>query len=394
MKVLQVISYSPIYLHEGPSSVALLISRELVKRGHEVTVFTTDASRLKSRLRIPNNPIVVDGVKICHFRNLNNQLASKNIPVAPNMALALKKDIKSFDLVHLHEYRTCNAAFVHHYAKRENVPFILQPHGSLPKVRQNVVERQLIRSAFDSIWGLRILRDATAVEALQESEANQCRQLGVEDYRIRIIPNAIRLVDYESLPEEGTFRRKYGLEQEDIVILSLGRIHKVKGLDLLLDAFFDISPELPEAKLVIAGPDDGFLSVLEKKIEDAQIGNRVTFTGPLYGRAKLAAYRDADVFVMPSRYDIFGLTVLEASACGTPVIVTDRCGIADVVKKYGLVVEYDAKQLRDALLSVLENDAKRQELAEKVKDLVQKEFRLDRVIEKVEEMYNEAVNTK
>ena len=158
MKVLQVISYSPIYLHEGPSSVALLISRELVKRGHEVTVFTTDASHIKSRLRIPNNPIVVNGVKVYHFRNLNNQLASKNIPVAPNMALALKKDIKSFDLVHLHEYRAFNAAFVHHYAKRENVPFILQPHGSLPRVRQNVVERQLIRSAFDSIWGLRILR--------------------------------------------------------------------------------------------------------------------------------------------------------------------------------------------------------------------------------------------
>jgi len=391
MKVLQVISYSPVFLHEGPPSVVLRISKALAKEGNEVTVFTTDASRLKSRLEIQENPIDVDGVKVYHFRNLSNQLASKNMPIALDMASALKKHLGSFDLVHLHEYRTFNAAFVHYYSKRKNTPFILQPHGSLPRVRNDVGERHLYRSAFDIAFGLRIVRDANKVIALHETEANQFRQVGVDEHRIRVIPHAIDALDDEHLPEKGLFKRKFELEG-DLVILSLGRIHKVKGLDLLVDAFCNISTELTKAKLVIAGPDDGFLSILEKKTKDAQIDDRVIFTGPLYGSSKLEAFRDADVYVLPSVYEIFGLTVLEASACGTPVIITDRCGIADVVKKYGLVVEYDVKALSDALLSILRDESTRRELAEKAKDLVLMEYRPERVIEAIEETYHDVIS--
>jgi len=392
MKVLQVISYSPVYLHEGPPSVAFGISKELVKRGHEVTVYTTDASRLKSRLRIKNNPVIKEGVTIYHFHNLVNQMASRNMPLAPDMAVALKRHIEDFDLVHLSEYRTFNAAFAHHYSKKKNIPFVLQPHGSLPRVRNNVVERQLLRSAFDLLCGFSILKDANMVIAVQEMEANQCRQIGVDARRIRVIPNAIDTADYENLPEEGRFRRKYQLEKEDLLILYLGRIHKVKGIDLLLDAFYSISTELTKAKLVIAGPDDGFLSILEKKTADLQIEDRVIFTGPLYGRSKLEAFRDADIFVLPSVYEIFGLTVLEACACGTPVMVTERSGIAQVVEKYGLVAGHNPDQLSEALLSVLKDKGKRCELAKKGKDLVQKEFRWDKVIDDIEKIYQEIIS--
>jgi glycosyltransferase involved in cell wall biosynthesis len=387
-----VISYSPVYLHEGPPGTALRISRELAKRGHEVTIFTGDASRVKSRLKVRDNPMYVDGVEILHFRNLSNRLAGANIPVAPSMASELKKHLGDFDVIHLHEYRTFNAALVHRYAKKKNVPFILQPHGSLPTVRGNVAERQNIRSAFDSIYGFRVLRDAHIVIVSTERGAHQCKQMGVDQHNIRIIPNAVDLKDYTNLPGKGGFRQKYGLEKEDKLVLCLGRIHKVKGIDLLLDAFASISKELRSAHLIIAGPDDGFLAVLRKKAYDMQIRDRVVFTGPLYGRSKLEAFNDADVYVLPSKYESFSNSVLEASACGVPVIVTDTCDIAGVVEKYGLVVEYDAHQLSDALLNILNDDKGRCELAEKGKALVQKEFRLDKVIEEVEKTYREAIS--
>lgn len=372
--------------------MTLRISKELAKRGNEVTIFTTDASRLKSRLKVRDNPTHVDGIEIHHFRNFSNRLATANIPIAPTMASELKKHLGDFDVIHLREYRTFNAAFVHRYANKKDVPFILQPHGSLPTVRSNVVERQKIRRVFDSIYGFRVLRDANTVIASTEMEAYQCTQMGVDQHNIRIIPNAVDLNGYKNLPERGVFRQKYGLEKEAKLVLCLGRIHKVKGIDLLLDAFASISKELESAQLIIAGPDDGFLPVLQKKAHDMQIRERVVFTGPLYGRSKLEAFSDADVYVLPSKYESFSNAVLEASACGVPVIVTDTCAIAGVVEKYGLVVEYDAHQLSDALLNILNDDEGRRELAEKGKALVQEEFRWDKVIEEVEKTYREAIS--
>jgi glycosyltransferase involved in cell wall biosynthesis len=369
--------------------VTYRISRELVRRGHEVTIFTTDASRLKSRLNIQDNPMFVDGVRVYHFPNVSNQLATKNLPIAPKMAVALNKLISSFDVVHLREYRTFNAAFVHYCSKKKATPFVLQPHGSLPTAVYNLVERQRLRSTFDQVYGRKILKDAAMIIALQETEANQCRQMGVDEHRIRIIPHAVDLADYESPSEEGAFRKKCGLKEDDLLVLYLGRIHKVKGIDLLLDAFCGVSKELKQAKLVIAGPDDGFLSVLEKKTRDMQLEDRVTFTGPLYDIQKLEAFRDADVYVLPSIHETFPNTVLEACACGTPVVVTDRCGIAQVIRNYGIVTDYDAQHLRDALLDILTDDAKRRVMAAQGQDMIKKEFTWDKVIKEIETTYSE-----
>jgi glycosyltransferase involved in cell wall biosynthesis len=368
------------------------VARELVKRGHEVTVFTTDASRRKSRLKIQTNPVLVDGVKVYHFRNLSNQLANNKLPITPTMAFALSKYISRFDLVHVHEYRTFNAAFARYYSKKKSLPFVIQPHGSLPTAPSNLAERRLLRSAFDSAYGLSMLKDANMVIASQESEAYQCEQMGVAEHRIRVIPHAIDLQDYRDIPKKGAFRKRYGFKDEDKLILFLGRIHKVKGIDLLVESFFAISKELTEAKLVIAGPDDGFLSALKSTIQDFQISDRVTFTGPLYDRAKLEAYRDADVYVLPSRYESFGNTVLEAIVCGTPVILTDTCAIAGVFKRYGIVVEFDENSLSNALLTILEDGTKRRELTEKARSMLQKEFVFEEVVTDTETVYYETVS--
>jgi glycosyltransferase involved in cell wall biosynthesis len=176
------------------------------------------------------------------------------------------------------------------------------------------------------------------------------------------------------------------------MVLYLGRIHKVKGIDLLLQAFSTIFEELPSAKLVVVGPDeDGSLSVLKKQIEHTPMNDCVMFTGPLYGKTKLEAYTDADVYVLPSRYETFPLTVLEATACGTPVILTDRCGIAHIFERYGLVVEYDVGQLRDVLYKLLTDDAKRRQLGQDMHDLVVSKFTWDKIITEVEATYRDVL---
>jgi glycosyltransferase involved in cell wall biosynthesis len=109
---------------------------------------------------------------------------------------------------------------------------------------------------------------------------------------------------------------------------------------------------------VVAGPDegDGFRQRLETFAAQAGLNGGVLFTGPLYGDAKWAAYRDADLFVLPSQNENFGNTAAEAVACGTPVLVTDRCGIAPIVdQRAGLVVPHDCASLEAGLEKFLDD---------------------------------------
>jgi len=125
-------------------------------------------------------------------------------------------------------------------------------------------------------------------------------------------------------------------------------------------------------------------------VADLKISDKVLFTGPLYGQEKLQAYVDADVYVLPSVYEIFGITVLEALACGIPVIVTDRCGLADLINdQAGLVVSYSKEQLRSALRRMLDDDKMRLQFGERGKLLVSEKFNWEKIAEQVEIVYKE-----
>lgn len=112
--------------------------------------------------------------------------------------------------------------------------------------------------------------------------------------------------------------------------------------------------------LVVAGPDegDGFRQRLEALAVQMGLNGGVLFTGPLYDDAKWSAYRDADLFVLPSQNENFGNTAAEAVACGTPVLVTDRCGIAPLIdQRAGLVVPHDRAALEAGLGRILNDPA-------------------------------------
>ena len=326
----------------------------------------------------------VDGIEVYHFKNVSNELAHRNLATAPMMTLALNRNIKDFDIVHLHEYRSFQAMLVHHYAKKYGIPYILQPHGSLPRI----IEKQRLKKLYDWVWGDDMVKDASKAIALTKMEAEQYKKMGVEEDKIEIVPNGIDLSEYENLPERGGFRKKYLMSDDEKIILYLGRIHKSKGVDLLMKAFAGLIKELDDVRLVIAGPDDGFLSTLKKQIEDLKIDDNVLFTGFVTNEEKMAAFVDADVFVNPRADEIFGLVLLEANACGTPVICSKGCGIADVIDgKTGFAVHNDRDQLRDAIFKILSDKELRRRFGEEGKRLVGKEFGWDKVVLGVERIY-------
>ena len=373
MKILQVTNlFSPV--HGGSAEVPYHLSRELVKRGHEVTVYTSDSKLSRD---------YINSIPEVRVHSFKTWLGLAKFYMTPGIIRNTREEIKHLDIIHMHNYRTFQNIVVHYYAKKYGIPYVLQAHGSLTTFFQ----RRRLKRTFDGIWGYGLLKDASKVIAVSQMEDKQYKSMGIGEDKFEIVPNGIDLSEFENLPQRGGFRKNYNLSSDQKIILYLGRIHKIKGLDLLAKAFAQVLNDF-DVKLVITGPDDGYLPTLIRLIKELEIEEKVLFTGPLYGEDKLEAYVDADVYVLPSFYEIFGITVLEALACGIPVIITDRCGIADVINgQAGLVVPYDKEQLQHALLHMLGNVKMRQQFGEKGKLLVCEKFDWEKIAEQVESVY-------
>lgn len=391
MQILQVIPYFvPAWDRGGPLNAAYNLSKELVKRGHQVTVYTTDILNKDSKIK--NKEVIIDGIKIKRFTNLSNFIAyNQNIYLTPGIICYIDKTLKDFDIIHIHEYRTLQNVIVYHYANKYGIPYILQPHGSLPRI----ITKQGLKSIYDELWGYKLLRNASKIIALTQPEAEQCKNLGITSNKIEIIPNGIDLNEFNDLPIKGEFKKKHSINNKDKIILFLGRINAIKGVGMLVKAHAKLLKQIKDVKLVIVGPDDGYLSKLKQLITDLKIGGNVIITGPLYGRNKLEAYVDAELYVLPSIYEIFAITVLEAMACGTPVIVTDRCGIANIIgEQAGIVVPCNEDALGEAILNILGDVEKRQEYGYKGKLLARENFNWDKISKQIEVVYMTCITSK
>ncbi|UCG55265.1 MAG: glycosyltransferase, partial [Dehalococcoidia bacterium] len=294
MKILLISSTFPPRKFGGVTESSYILAKYLAQKGHDVTVYTTDVNDRYSRIPDTKGVKNMDGIKVHYFKNLSNWLASRRLFLPLGMVPAIRRELKRFDIIHLNEFRSFHSIVVHHYAKKYGIPYVLQARGSLPRV----VSKQNSKQIYDIFWGYKLLRDASRVIALSQMEAEQYKDMGISQDKIEVVPNGINLAEFDDLPPRGEFRTKWGVNSSQKVVLFLSRINEIKGPDLLVEAFATASNELDNVKLIIAGPDDGYLPVLKRLINELKITDKVLFTGLLYGRDKLEAYIDADVYVL------------------------------------------------------------------------------------------------
>ena len=385
MRILQISnSFKPAWEAGGTTRVVYDISCGLKIRGHNITVYTTDRGQKRVKAQ-KNKPVQLDNLIVYYFSNISNYIAMKlNIVTPYYLFFIARKHIKNFDIIHIHEHRTFLAVIISYFAKKNNVPYIVQAHGSVMPFFQ----KTLFKKIFDKLWGNNILNNASNLIALTEMESEQYKKMGVIEDKINIVPNGINLEEYQNLPKKGEFRKKYGIKNDEKIILYLGRINKIKGLEMLLEAFSDISIDHKKTKLVIIGPDDGFLYYLKKMSSNLGLNDKVMFIEPLYDTDKLEAYIDAYVYVLPSVYEAFPNTIIESCVCGTPVIITKSCGISDIVQdNVGCVVEHDTNSLKYALKYILKNEKFRNKLSDNCDSFVRLQFNLTNIIGKLEKIY-------
>jgi glycosyltransferase involved in cell wall biosynthesis len=392
MKIAQVISTPPFaWATGGCARVTYELSKELAKRGHNVTIITTDLYKPNMRYSSCDHSDVCENLKITRFKYFSDWLAWKHkVYLSIELLKYLNLHISDYDLVHLQDLISIHAFATAILCRKNNIPYVLTTHGSIPWLS----EKHMINIIYNTLCGKSILKHASKIVALNEMEVNQCLKMGIEGQKLEIIPNGVPLFSQVPLPLKGEFRMKYSIIKDEKIILYLGRLHKIKGLELLLDAFFDLR-NYPKIKLVIVGPDDGYLEELVNKIKNLKLDDRVIVTGALYDTDKASAYIDADVYVLPSIYECFPLSVLEACSYGIPVIITNRCGIADVIdNQVGLVVPYDKDYLRDAILHMLSDEKLRQDFGKKGKLLVRERFNWEKIAEQEERIYLTCVSAK
>ena len=364
---------------------------------NDVKVISSDSC--KERLRFPNGryDVDVDGIKVDYFRNLSNGFKLKTMLDTPLAApFKIRNDIKGYDIIHIHEHRQTLAIFASYFARKNNIPYVVQAHGSVLPFFQ----KEGLKNIFDKVFGFKILHNASCVFALTEVEKEQYLKMGVDEDKIEIVPLGINLDEYENLPDYGKFRSKFNIGENDKLILFVGRIHEIKGLGLLIDSFNDLINQHNEnhsledissssIKLAIVGPDDGYLVKLEDKIKEYSLEDNVIITGLLYKEEKQEALVDCDLFVMPSKYESFTTSGLEAMACSKPLVLTKNNHIHDWVDgNVGLACDDNKDSLREAIEKVLFDEDLSLIFARNGQKLIKEKYNWDIINDQILEIYN------
>jgi glycosyltransferase involved in cell wall biosynthesis len=342
-------SFCPAWAYGGIPRCAYELCRSLVRLGHSVTVWTTDA--LDARQRVQGRAGTVDGIEIGYFPNLSNWLAYHRQLYLPRALRAHAwRHVAEFDVVHLHSHRHLLQPLVVRPARRYGVPYVFTGHGTVPAFERYLPAKRLL----DLLGARAILQQAAACIAVSRIERQHYLDAGVRPERVVVIPNGIRLDEFARLPPRGGFRSAHGIGSDPLVLF-VGKITPRKGVDVLLRAL----PRLPaNARVAIAGNFMMPAEPVHALVHRLGVGDRVRFVGFLSDHDKLAAYVDADVVAYPSTGEIFGLVPFESLMCGTPAVVCNDSGCGEVLQAAGggLLVPYgDPEALAGALRTLLDD---------------------------------------
>jgi glycosyltransferase involved in cell wall biosynthesis len=266
-------------------------------------------------------------------------------------------------------------------ARRLGKPWVVCPAGALPLYGRS----KWLKRGYNAFGGRALVAQAAGWVAITRRETADFAPYGVEPHRVDVIPNGIEPADYIQ-GDPLAFRARLSLGAGRIVLF-VGRLNAIKGPDLLLEAFLSRARSLGSVQLVFVGPDGGMRAELETRARAEGLAERVRFAGWLGGADKVAAYRAADLVVVPSRQEAMSLVALEAGACAKPVLLTDRCGFDEAGTSGGArIVGADARAIGAALAELLERGQLVQ-MGERLRNLVHSDFTWDAAVRRYAAMF-------
>jgi glycosyltransferase involved in cell wall biosynthesis len=358
-------AWSPSRAFGGPVVAAGELVRRLVARGHDVDVVTTTILDLHQRPAARSSIGIVDGATV-HY--VGTPLRYRWMGITPSLPVALTK-LERPDVVHVFGFRDPVTTATATWCRVRRIPYVFEPLGMFqPRLRKVALKR-----ALDATLYRGVAREAAAVVVASDRERRDVVACGVDETKVRVRGNGFP--EPEPVATNGDLRTQLGIPAEAPLVLYVGRIAAGKGIEHLLAAV----RELPDAHLVISGPDD-------RHGVSTQGQDRV-HTLPMTEEPPRELYPQADVFVLASAGESFGMVAAEAAAAGTPVIVSDRCGIAGFFEEgEALVVPYEQGAVVDAIRRVLSDPQLRERLT-RGGPAAARRMSWDRVTDVQEEIY-------
>jgi glycosyltransferase involved in cell wall biosynthesis len=419
MRLLTVIpSYWPAVQFGGPIFSVHNINKALVRKSIDVTAYTTNVG-LDSNIPV-NTEITLDGVKITYFSYTKffDFLGTTGWHFSLPMTKALEKTVINFDIIYVVAMWNYPIAVAAHFCRKYRKPYIISPRGLLyPDTFQNKLWKKFLY--FQSI-AKRDLNHASAIHYTTLDELENCHSsLGLTNEAL-VIPNGVDLSEFKNQGKKDAFTQRYNHLNGKKIITFVGRINWKKGLDILIRAYGLLLQQRNDVHLLIVGNDDeGYGQKIKRLITDAGLEYldldfdnknsakrsytnksiqelkfvQVTFTGMLEGKQKLEALSCSDVFVLASYSENFGMAVIEAMACGVPVVISNKVGIHRDVEnnQAGIVVENNPQDLYKGIEAVLDNDNLRNEITVNAKRLVKESYDIDRVSSMVIEAFDNVI---
>lgn len=376
--------FYPAWHYGGPPRVMFDLCNAFAKEGYDVTCATTDVLDSGRYEKSEDN---INGIRVLYFKNISNKLAYYLKVFTPKgLGEYLSENVSSFDIVHIVDFRNTCTYLAYKACKKNNVPYVITPYGSLPYEKGL---RGFVKSIIDRRWGFKCLREAKSVIVQTENEYNEAIKLGVSKENISLIPLMIDSQKFRTENiQDDNIRRKYNIPSSAKIILFVGRINKYKATSNMLRSVANLIGENSneEIYLLIVGRDDGYENRLKEIARELKIGDKVIFARPVFFPDITAIYKSANVFFMaPTHFEETSTASLEALACGTPVVLTEQADVPYFNKyEVGFIVKNEIPEMVKALKMVLiEKRFKIQDCTQ----IIEENFSVEKIKERYIENY-------
>ena len=390
MRILQIIpSISLVY--GGPSQMVLGLSAALAAKNIDVTIITTDSNGDIGQLPLDvplNEPIQQNGYQIIYFRCY----PWRRYKFSLSLLQWLNENARQFDLAHLHALFSPVTTLAATIARYHHLPYIIRPCGMLDPA--DLQKKKRLKQVYATLLERPNLAGAAAIHFTSKEEAKISERFGLGSTAKMPVPRDLVI----PLGVTAALFPKRLRESQVPIILFMSRIEPKKGLDLLIPALESILGFGIEFHFILAGsnPQDAdYETQIKVKIHNSLLAKYTTITGFVSGDLKAELLTKADLFVLPSYYENFGIAVAEAMAAGVPVVISDRIHIAEDIQQAeaGWVGPLEVGAIANSIKSALLNAQERQRRGLNGKEHAKKHYNWEAIAQQTIDAYQQILSS-
>ena len=393
MRILQIVpSISLIY--GGPSQMVLGLAPALARQGVKVTVLTTDSNGDTGQKPLNvqlNSPIEQDAYEIIYFKCSPFRRYKFSI----DLLKWLNHHASEYDLAHIHALFSPVSSTAAAVCRAKKLPYILRPLGTLDPA--DLRKKKQLKRLYAAGLERPNIKKAAAIHFTSEQEAKVSHRFGVNT-RDLVIPLGVKEAEKKCSDSKLTVSNKFNIPDNVPKILFMSRIDPKKGLDLLIPALEKLLSEGLNFHFILAGTnpqDPNYEQKIQSQIQASPLGKHTTITGFVTGELKSALLETADLFVLPSYYENFGIAVAEAMVAGIPVVISDQVHIYQDISgsESGWVGTTDIESIADLIREALKYPEERQRRGLLARKYALLNYSWDAISQKIVEAYRDVVKS-